>query len=71
VAFNFAELAGFNGERTAAGYVFNSQLTAMTEIYRIDFESVDVVPEPSTYLLLATGLLPLGMLARRKRRLSV
>lgn len=66
VSFDFAELAGFDGQRTAAGYDFASGLTADREIYRIDFES-SVVPEPSTYLLMVSGLLPLGLLGRRLR----
>ncbi|MEO7363018.1 MAG: spondin domain-containing protein [Gemmatimonadaceae bacterium] len=67
VSFNFAELAGFNGEPTAAGYTFNSQLTAAQPVYRIDFTSSTVVPEPSTVVLLSAGLLMMGLVARRKR----
>jgi PEP-CTERM motif/Spondin_N len=66
VSFNFAELMGFNGQQTAAGYVFNSGLTAGQAIYRIDF-AVSVVPEPATVLLMATGLVMLGVVVRRKR----
>ncbi len=67
VNFNFAELAGFNGEQTAANYIFNSQLTANQSIYRIDFRSSAVVPEPSTVALLSAGLMALAFAARRKR----
>ena len=67
VAFNFAELAGFNGQVTAAGYTFNSQLTANQPVYSIDFTSAAVVPEPSTVVLLSAGLLMMGLVARRKR----
>ena len=66
VSFNFAELMGFNGQQTAAGYVFNSGLTAGQEIYRIDF-AVSVVPEPSTVILMVTGLVLLGVAGRQKR----
>ena len=66
VSFNFAELMGFNGQQTAAGYVFNSGLTAGQAIYRIDF-AVSVVPEPSTVILMATGLVLLGVAGRQKR----
>jgi hypothetical protein len=68
VSFNFSELMGFNGETTAAGYVFDSGLTADQEIYRIDFSSsVNVVPEPSSVILMASGLMMLGVAVRRKR----
>lgn len=66
VAFNFAELAAFNGLSTAAGYTFNSGLTAETDIYRISFE-VSAVPEPVTYTLMAAGLVAVGWLSRRRR----
>ena len=66
VAFNFAEFFGFNGLTTAAGYVFNSQLTANSDVYRINF-SVAAVPEPGTYALLTAGLLSVGWVVRRRR----
>ena len=66
VAFNFGEFAGFNGLTTGAGYVFNSQLTAASEVYRIDF-AVVAVPEPGTYGLLSAGLLAVAWVARRRR----
>ena len=65
VSFNFAELAGFNGLTTAAGYVFNSQLSGGTDIYRISF-MVTGVPEPQTYALMLGGLLTVAWLARRR-----
>lgn len=66
VAFNFAELAAFNGLTTGAGYVLDSQLGGDTDVYRISFE-VTPVPEPSTYALLVAGLATVGSLARRRR----
>ncbi len=67
VRFNFDELFGFDGQTTAAGYVFTSGRTPEREIYTIDFtSSVNVVPEPSTVILMASGLLMLGVVARRR-----
>jgi hypothetical protein len=65
VAFNFAEFAAFNGLPTAAGYTFNSQLAADTEIYRISF-AVAPVPEPQTYVLMALGLALVGWVGKRR-----
>lgn len=66
VAFNFAELAAFNGLTTAAGYTFNSALTADSEIYSIGF-NVAAVPEPGSYALMAAGLMAVGFAIRRRR----
>jgi Spondin_N len=65
VGLDFAGLSGFNGETTAAGYVFDSQMAASTPIYRIGF-AVAAVPEPQTYVLMAVGLLTLAGLSRRR-----
>jgi hypothetical protein len=66
VAFNFAELAAFNGLTTGAGYVFNSGLSASSEVYRISF-AVAPVPEPGSLALLTAGLLGIGWFAQRRR----
>ena len=65
VALNFAEFAGYNGLSTAAGYTFNSQLAANTDVYRISFTAAPV-PEPQTYALMLAGLVAVGALARRR-----
>lgn len=68
VSFNFSELSQFNGKTTAAGYVFNSQLSADTDIYRITF-SAQPVPEPSSVLLAilgTVGMVAAGRLVKRK-----
>ena len=66
VALNFAELTGFNGLMTGAGYVFHSGLAAGDEIYRINF-SVSAVPEPETYALMLGGIVALAFVVRRRR----
>jgi hypothetical protein len=65
VGFNFTEFAGFNGLTTGAGYVFNSQLTANTGIYRIDFTAA-AVPEPGSLGLVAAGFAAMGFIRRRR-----
>ena len=65
VAFNFAEFYGFNGLSTGAGYTFDSQLAANTDVYRISFTAAPV-PEPETYALMMAGLLAVGVMARRR-----
>ncbi len=63
VSFNFSELSAYNGLTTGAGYVFNNNLQAGTEVFRIGFELL-AVPEPSGLLLAA---LALGLLATTRR----
>ncbi len=61
VSLDFQELNAFNGLNTAAGYEFDSQLSADLEVYRVSFQ---VVSEPATALLTAWGILG-GLLLRR------
>ena len=65
--FDFAQLSGFNGLTTAAGYVFDSQLAAGLPISQISFTVTDV-PEPAIAALLALGTLTIGLRARRRAR---
>jgi hypothetical protein len=64
VAFNFAELAAFDGLATGAGYTFASQLGANSAIYRISFET-SPVPVPAALPLMLGGL---GVLVTTLRR---
>jgi len=66
VAFNFAEFYGFNGLTTGAGYTFDSQLAANSDVYRISFSAAPV-PEPQSVALMLAGLLGMGWLARRRQ----
>jgi hypothetical protein len=67
VSFNFSELNAYNGLSTGAGYVFNNNLQAGTEIFRIGFE-VLAVPEPSG---LALAALAICLLAGTRHRRQV
>jgi len=61
VEFDFQDLSIFNGLTTAAGYTFDSQLTADGVFYRI---TISEIPAPGTAGALAMG----GLLALRRRR---
>lgn len=61
VNFNFDRLDTFNGLTTAAGYVFNRQIVASDEVYRISFQ---VIPTPGAAAVLGLG----GLMAMRRRR---
>ncbi|MFM9957687.1 MAG: spondin domain-containing protein [Phycisphaerales bacterium] len=63
VNFDFEGLDVFNGLTTAAGYIFQRQISADTEVYRITFE---VVPSPGTAGLLAAA----GLTGLRRRSRS-
>jgi hypothetical protein len=65
VAFNFGELAAFDGLTTGAGYTFTSGLAADTSIYRISFATAPV-PEPGTWALMVAGLAGVAGIARTR-----
>lgn len=67
VGFNVGELSGFNGLTTAPGYVFDSQLGANSEIYRISF-GVSAVPEPAESAAVVAAALGVGACLRLRRR---
>ncbi len=67
VAFNFTELAGFDGLTTAAGYVFASQLTDDSPVYRISFDAT-AVPEATGPAALLGGVLALAGFRVHRRR---
>ena len=65
LALNFGEFAGYNGLTTGAGYIFNSGLSANSDVYSISF-GVTAVPEPGTYAMLLAGLAAIGWAARHR-----
>ena len=69
VGRDFLELSGFNGLTTAAGYTFDSQLTASTDVYRISFQA-RAVPEPSSMGLSAIGLVGAAVASFLRRRIG-
>lgn len=68
VSFDFAGLSAFDGLTTAAGYEFLSQLTADLEVYRITFA---LVPEPSSFALVALGGMVLAASRYRRGRMQL
>ena len=68
VSFDFAQLSANNGLTTGAGYVFNNNLAADTDIARISFEVLNKVPEPTSaaLVLLALGMSGVAGASRRK-----
>ena len=67
VGFNFAELAGFNGLLTAAGYTFDSQLAANTSVATISFTATPV-PEPPDLIPFTIALGAVGLLGVLRQR---
>ncbi len=67
VEFSFDELGAYDGLQTAAGYTFSSALATGQPIYRIDFEVVEAIPEPSTWMMMLAGFGAVGSMVRRRR----
>ena len=67
VAFDFSELAVFNGVATAGGYNYNhSLLSSGSDVYRISF-SLSSVPEPSSLLLSSVAIACIVLRRMRSR----
>lgn len=63
VAFDFSELSTYQGLQTVAGYTFDATpINSDTDIFRIRFQVVQVVPEPSSMILMS--LAGFGILGR-------
>ncbi len=65
VGFGFSELSAFNGVNTRGGYVFDTQITNDSDIYRISFAS-QAVPAPPAVVLAAFGMALVGLVRRRR-----
>ncbi len=66
VAFDFSELAAFNGVNTAGGYAYDhSLLSAASPVYRISFQA-SAIPEPTSFLL--AGVAATASSFRRRKR---
>jgi MYXO-CTERM domain-containing protein len=70
VEFSFSELSVFNGVTTRGGYVFDTQITNDSDIYRITF-AAQPVPAPPAAVLGALGFAVLGFVRRRRNRGAV
>jgi hypothetical protein len=65
VAFDFSELAVFNGVNTTGGYVYDhSLLSASSPVYRISFE-VTGIPEPTSLALTVIAASAVGFRRRK------
>ncbi len=65
VEFSFSELSVFNGVTTRGGYIFDTQITNDSDIYRISFTS-QAVPAPPAVILAAFGMALVGLVRRRR-----
>ncbi len=69
VSFNFSELSANNGLTTGAGYVFNNNIAANTEIFRVGFQVLNAnVPEPTSVALVMLALGALGFTRKVSRK---
>ncbi len=58
----------FDGRWHSVNNVWWSQANTLSTLHQFTNVTAAVVPEPGTYVLLATGLAGLGVVARRRRR---
>jgi len=65
VEFSFSELSAFNGVNTSGGYIFDTQISNDSDIYRISFQS-QAVPAPPAVVLGAFGMALVGLVRRRR-----
>jgi hypothetical protein len=70
VEFSFSELRAFDGLTTAGGYVFDTQITNDSDVYRISFQA-QAVPAPPAAILGVMCLATMSVIRRRRSGVAV